>query len=159
MRRSSLPGLKKFLLITLSSLLLHGTAFSCKQPQFTIEQAFQQADEIFSGKVENIQYLDSPEQEYPDPRIIVTLSVTRTWKGTAQVKLQLHTTHNKHTCNGYAFTAGEHYLVFARYNSRKNFLGRLSGSDKQTLGVKKMEGTRLLKDAEQDIQWLEKQVR
>ncbi len=140
------------LLISNSSI-----AQGCNKSKLSPPEAFKEADIVFRGNIENLQYLDNPERTKTEPRIIVTFSVSKVWKGTADEVLTIHTTYNKSTCNGYAFKAGKEYLVYSRYNRRKNnFLAKLFSPDNPKLGVKVYAGTKLITDANEDIKYLEK---
>lgn len=128
---------------------------ACDQALLTPARAFLSADYVFRGRVENLQYLDNPEQEIPEPRIIVTFSVSAVWKGKSEKQILIHTTHNKTTCNGYVFRAGQEYLVYAQRNRRaENFLARFFAPKKPTIGVKVFGGTKPIADAEADMDYL-----
>ncbi len=138
-------------------LLVTANIFACDIKQLTPSKALSEADVVFRGVVDNLQYLDNPEKTETEPRIIVTFKVLELWKGPADKIVTLHTTHNKFTCNGYVFKAGGEYLVYSRYNRRAdNFLAKLFAPEKPTLGVKIYSGTKPISLAEGDLKLLGK---
>ncbi len=144
------------ILFIMISSCIH-TAIACDKSQLKPSQALNEADVVFRGKVENLQYLDDPNKTKTEPRIIVTFSATEVWKGKADKTISLHTTHNKSTCNGFVFKAGEEYLVYAGYNRRAdNFLAKLFAPDNPALGVKVYGGTKLITEAKEDLAQLGK---
>jgi len=143
----------KFLLFTIISTFSL-PAFSCGKATFQPPEALKKSDIVFRGKVTNLQYLDDPAQEVPEPKIIVTFNVSKLWKGSSEKTLVIHTTHNKTTCNGYAFNAGEEYPVYAKFNNRKTFLAKFFGPKEPTLGIKIYGGTKPIAIAESDLNFL-----
>ncbi len=125
-------------------------ACDCDGPHGLV--ALRGADAVFSGKVANIKYLDEPEQANPEPRIIVTFDVYRTWKGPLKKRMALHTVLNKWTCKGYIFREGEEYLVYARKNEPS--MARMFPKGRKTLGVSLCGGTIPLFKAQKDLQEL-----
>ncbi|PCJ32934.1 MAG: hypothetical protein COA90_01490 [Gammaproteobacteria bacterium] len=147
----------KFLILFLISTFSYSAIAACDKAVLQPSEAFTQADIVFHGKVANLQYLDDPEQLVPEPRIMVTFEVYEQWKGQlSKEQTIIHTTHNKSSCNGYAFKAGEEYLVYSRYNNKaESFLAKLFTSDKPaTLGIKVYAGTKLYSDADNDLKFL-----
>ena len=106
----------------------------------------------FSGKVIRIKYLDDPNRANLEPRIIVTFSVYRVWKGTPNRRIVLHTVYNRWTCNGYWFKQGGEYLVFAHPNTSQPT--KLFPKATHTLGVRTCGGTFPLADAKRDVEEL-----
>ena len=104
------------LIITLSAAPF--TAIACAKEILSGKNALDAASMVFQGKVENLQYLDPPEQTDLEPRIIVTFSVNKLYKGEADKQVIIHTTHNKWSCNGYVFEAGKEYLVYTKENKK-----------------------------------------
>jgi hypothetical protein len=128
------------------------SAFACSCALITPAEAYASADTVFSGKVENVQYLDDPEGGRLEPRIIVTFSVNDLWKGGEQSQIIMHTVYNKFSCNGYFFKSGKEYLVYATYNKRaENFLGKLFAPKEPRLGVKLCSGTKPIEEAGSDL--------
>jgi len=142
------------LLITLSVVSNEATA--CDKSRLSGETAFEFATSIFRGKVENLQYLDPPEKNIPEPRIIVTFKVDEVFKGELEDQVVIHTTHNKGSCNGYVFTAGQEYLVYTKENKKiKGLLAFFIGDQPTKTGVKVFAGTKPLTNAASDIAYLE----
>ena len=98
----------------------------------------------FRGTVTNVDYLDTDTPQ-SEPRIIVTFSVSRVWKGPARREIVLHTVYNKFTCQGYYFKKGEEYLVFAYPN--EEFLANKFLPEKKTLGTNYCNGTTVIDEA------------
>ncbi len=140
-------------------LMLSANVLACDKTELEPAKAFNTADVIFRGNVENLQYLDDPETTKVEPRIIVTFRVSKVWKGPLEKSLTIHTTYNKSTCNGYAFISGREYLVYARFNRRAdNFLAKLFAPDKPTLGVKVYGGTKPISRAENNLKHLDQRT-
>lgn len=138
-------------------LILTADLLACDKKPLVPSEALVESDVVFRGVVDNLQYLDHPEKSETEPRIIVTFRISEVWKGPADKILTIHTTHNKTTCNGYVFKAGEEYLVYARYNRRAdNFLAKLFAPEHPTLGVKVYGGTKPIAKAEEDLKQLGK---
>ena len=151
--------MRKIFILIVTAFAFSSITFACDKTTLKPSEAFKEADIIFSGKVENLRYLDDPDQTKTDPRIIVTFSTIKVWKGTAEKTLTIHTTHNKFTCNGYVFKAGEEYLVYSHYNRRAdNILAKFFAPAKPTLGIKVYGGTKLFSKAKDDIKYLDKEV-
>jgi len=128
---------------------------ACDKSPLSLSDSSSVADVIFQGEIENLQYLDDPNQTKTEPRIIVTFSVEKVWKGVVGKTITIQTTHNKSTCNGYEFKAGVEYLVYSQYNKRAdNFLAKLFSPSQPTLGIKVYTGTKLLSDAKHDLAYL-----
>ncbi len=152
------------LVFVLSALILVGwsaefssateLACSCVPRPFAV--AFKSAAVVFAGKVTNIEFLDDPKTKNSEARIIVTLTVSRTWKGVESPEVVLHTTENSWTCHGYYFRKDEEYLVFA-YENEDADAKRFSdyALPKQSFGVSLCGGTKLLVNAENDLAFLE----
>lgn len=144
-------------LIFIGILLVAGNLFACDKRQLAPSEALAEADVVFRGVVDNLFYLDHPEKSEIEPRIVVTFKVSEVWKGTADKIVTIHTTHNKSTCNGYVFKAGEEYLVYSRYNRRAdNFLAKLFAPETPTLGIKIYGGTKPISNAAEDVKVLGK---
>lgn len=141
------------------AVTLSANVMACEKTELAPVEAFNAADVIFRGNVENLQYLDDPKTTIIEPRIIVTFKISRVWKGPPEKSLTIHTTYNKSTCNGYAFISGREYLVYASFNRRAdNFLARLFAPGKSTLGVKVYGGTKPISQAEKDLEYLEQKI-
>ena len=95
-------------------------ACSCDRP--SAKDAVEASLLAFRGTVAKVEYLD-PDTPQTEPRIIVTFSVSRVWKGPARREVVLHTIYNKYLCEGYYFKKGNEYLVFA-YRNHERTLGR-----------------------------------
>jgi hypothetical protein len=96
-------------------------ACSCMSPAPTVEQTYQDADAVFSGRV---QVLEPTKIEalFPDPRtqmvamvdgIHAHFAVIESWKGVAGREVDVWTGRGGGDC-GYEFQLPEAYLVFAR---------------------------------------------
>lgn len=146
--------LKTLVAVTLFFFTLAANA--CEKTPLSGKAAFEFATSIFQGTVENLQYLDDPEKELPEPRIIVTFSVDKTFKGELENQVIIHTTHNKGSCNGYVFTAGQQYLVYTKENkTKKGFFSFFIDEPETKLGVKVFAGTKPVSKAASDIAYLE----
>ncbi|HWN11070.1 MAG TPA: hypothetical protein VNO50_17660 [Pyrinomonadaceae bacterium] len=102
------------------------------------KEALKASRVAFRGTVTNIDYLDI-DTPLSEPRIVVTISVSRVWKGFVRKTVVLHTVYNKTTCEGYYFKTGEDYLVFAYPN--EEFLAPKFLPAKKTLGTNYCNGT------------------
>ena len=139
-------------------MLVTSIAVACDKTRLEPSEAFNKADVVFKGKVENLRYLDEPDKTKTEPKIIVTFVVSEIWKGPEGQIITIHTTHNRTTCNGFVFKSGEEYLVYSRYSQREdNFLAKLFAPDRPTLGVKVYGGTKLISEAEKDLKYLGKE--
>jgi len=144
-----------FLQLCLLLVVATPTAFACDKPQLAPAAAFSSADVVFRGKVENLRYLDNPDDSKLEPRIQVIFKVDEFWKGKVEKTVTIHTTHNKSSCNGFVFKSGENYLVYVRFNRRAdNFLARLFAPDKPMWGIKVYGGTKPLSEAKADLTFL-----
>ena len=76
------------------------------------------ADISFQGVVTNIELLE-PQTAYNEPRIKVTFSVSRVWKGNVEKTFVLHTTQNSYSCAGYIFSKDREYLVMGYANDEE----------------------------------------
>lgn len=149
--------MKQLLLLILITLNLQ--AHACDKENLSTDEAFKTAELVFLGKISNLRYLDDIEQTKVEPRIIVTFKTEQFWKGQKQDKIILHTTHNKGSCNGFVFNAGEKYLVYAVKQKRAdNFLAKLFEKKEPTIGVKIYGGTKLLSEAKNEINKLNTRI-
>ncbi|MCW8929408.1 MAG: hypothetical protein OQL19_04105 [Gammaproteobacteria bacterium] len=149
--------MKKLLLFIFITFNLQ--AYACDKSNLSPVEAFKSADLIFSGKITNLRYLDEIEKSQVEPRIIVTFKTEQFWKGHKQEEVLLHTTHNKGSCNGFVFNAGEKYLVYAvKQKKADNFLAKLFAKKEATIGVKIYGGTKLLNEAKEEINNLNKRI-
>ncbi len=144
------------LIITLS--VINFKALACDKEILSGKNALDAASMVFQGKVENLQYLDSPEQTDLEPRIIVTFSVNKLFKGEAGKQVIIHTTHNKSSCNGYVFEAGKEYLVYTKENKKRSrliaFFFPSSSTTPARIGINVYGGTKPLSKATTDINFL-----
>lgn len=102
------------------------------------KEALKASQVAFRGTVINVDYLDE-DTPVSEPRIVVTFSVSRVWKGPVRRSIVLHTVYNKTTCQGYYFKKGEEYLVFAYPN--EEFMANKFLPAKNTLGTNYCNGT------------------
>ena len=139
--------------IVIPSLVLFlshdGLACSCRAPRAS--KALEGAAAAFSGKVTKVEYLDADE-EFVEPRIVVTFEIYRSWKGPLNKSAILHTVYNKWTCNGYYFKEGGAYLVFAYKNSEH--MAEKFAPANHTLGANPCGATRPLARAEEELREL-----
>ena len=119
------------------------SATSCAPP--AADYAMSKADVVFSGKVIDIEYLDDPE-EVTEPRVIVTIDVYKSWKGSEDNKIILNTVQNAWSKEGYFFFEDKEYLVYANIK------------DDGTLGVYLCGGTKYLENAQEDIAKLDEGI-
>jgi hypothetical protein len=103
---------------------------------------------VFSGRAMTVQYLD-PDGPSVEPRIRVTFSVHRTWKGPRSSSVIVNTTYNKWTCEGYYFKKGEDYLVAA-----STVFPAKRGAVPEVAGVSICNGTQRIRDAEKSLREL-----
>ena len=120
----------------LSIFTSQAIACSCYRPR--AHDAVKGARVAFRGTVTKVDYLDedTPQSE---PRIVVTFSVSRVWKGTVGREFILHTLYNKYTCKGYYFKKDKEYLVFAYPN--EEFMANRFLPTKNTWGTNYCNGT------------------
>ncbi|KAA0546378.1 hypothetical protein FZW96_16920 [Bacillus sp. BGMRC 2118] len=84
-------------------------ACSCMAPG-TVEEEFNRANSVFSGKVIRIEEnSSSPDNLTP---IKVVFEVKNTWKGTQDSEVAVYTGTDSASC-GYSFVQGKKYLVYA----------------------------------------------
>ena len=109
-----------FLCVLLVTVWLTGSgdtrALACSCFPQPMDAALKYSDAVFVGTVTNVEYLDDPKQTNPEPRIIVTFAVGRSWKGVTSREVVVHTIYNLWTCHGYYFHKDKEYLVFAYRN-------------------------------------------
>jgi hypothetical protein len=152
----------KFLCLAALIISLSATTFeaiACGKEILSGKNALDAASMVFQGKVENLQYLDPPEQTDLEPRIIVTFSVKKLFKGEVGKQVIIHTTHNKSSCNGYVFEAGKEYLVYTKENKKRSRLLAFffpSTSTPARIGINVYGGTKPLSQATTDIDFLRK---
>ncbi len=133
-----------------------GVAIACDKEELADKSAYDFATSIFQGKVENLQYLDPPDKDQLEPKIIVTFSVSKAFKGEPGDQVILHTTHNKWSCNGYVFKAGNEYLVYTKQNKKiGGFLSKFFGEQPTRTGVKVYAGTKPIENAKTDLAYFE----
>ena len=135
------------------------SAFSCKCAPFPLANRLNSTDAIFSGKTVKVKFLDSPKQNSPEPRIIVTFDVYRFWKGPVGKRFILYTVANKWSCDGFGFREGSEYLVFAYNYTQESKIDRLikfdfSAFGKDIFGTSLCNGTKLLSDAQEELKEL-----
>ncbi len=99
------------LALVLLTCPLAAQACSCAPP--TAEEAYDDSEVIFAGKVTKITYVDSTERGCDEPRTIVHFQVSAYWKGDVHAKMILHTVENRCSCDGHDFIEGETYLIYA----------------------------------------------
>jgi hypothetical protein len=96
-------------------------ACSCTRPPPTVQQTFDDADAVFSGRVQVLEQTKI-EALFPDPRtqmvamvegVHARLDAIESWKGAAGHDIELWTGRGGGDC-GYEFQLAEAYLVFAR---------------------------------------------
>jgi hypothetical protein len=102
----------------------------------------------FRGIVSKVVYLD-PDTAQSEPRIIVTFSVSRVWKGSVRNEVVLHTIYNKYSCAGFYFQKGKEYLVFAYSNGED--MAKKFPLAKKSLGTNICNGTNLIELAQDDL--------
>ena len=102
----------------------------------------------FRGIVTKVEYLD-PDTAQSEPRIIVTFSVSRVWKGLVRSEVVLHTIYNKYSCAGFYFQKGKEYLVFAYPNEED--MAKKFPLAKKSLGTNICNGTNLIELAKDDL--------
>lgn len=59
----------------ITMLVLTTNVLACDKTPLTPSEAFEEADIIFWGSIENLRYLDDPERTKTEPRIIVTFKL------------------------------------------------------------------------------------
>ncbi|MFC1769200.1 hypothetical protein ACFLZX_05540, partial [Nanoarchaeota archaeon] len=117
-------------------LLSIGSALGCSCAFGSVPSSFENADQVFTGKVSNIKL----EGEYNK----VTFEVYKIYKGIEPGGLTVYTHQHGATC-GYGFIEGSEYVVFA--NEGKN-----------RLQVSLCSRTQRLEQAEETINFLEGDV-
>lgn len=142
------------LIITLSTITFK--AIACDKEILSGKNAVDAASMIFQGTVENLQYLDPPEQTDLEPRIIITFSINEMFKGEARKQVIIHTTHNKGSCNGYVFEAGKEYLVYTKRNNKRSrwLTFFFPSSTPPRIGINVYGGTKPSSKATADIDFL-----
>lgn len=99
------------LLVAVALIPLTALGCDCVPPD--VPQAFENADAVFSGKVERITYPEGRASTSAEPRIIVQIAVSKVWKGGKVQTINLDTVSNAASCSGYWFEEGREYLVYA----------------------------------------------
>jgi hypothetical protein len=131
----------KLLLLTLSLglgsvLALGSPAHACKCALQSVDQAQAQADAIFEGRVTKIE--DVPGAAGADADKRVTFALVRVWKDLEREETVALITRSSSASCGYAFEAGQSYLVYA-------------SRSEQGLSAGACSRTRAMADASEDL--------
>jgi len=123
----------------------------------TFDEAFEEANIIFSGTADKVSYLDKPDN-YADNALcgskIVTFKISKVWKGDLQEKIDVFAADGCLMLGSY-FEEGEDYLVYAYpKNSERPWKGRDRGHDYET-GACIRTGPLQDAQAQEDIKLLE----
>lgn len=133
--------MKKIIILLLAAGLLwvagagQVNACSCVAPPAP-QEALEQADAVFSGRVVDIQAPKKLITSSADP-LKVTFEVSKVWKGPKSKKLVVVTARDSASC-GYSFKSGRSYIVYAHQRE-----GELTTSI--------CTRTKLLSSAEEDL--------
>ncbi|MCY3883400.1 MAG: hypothetical protein OXG24_00630 [Gammaproteobacteria bacterium] len=112
----------------ISGLLLALFAFdgwTCTCLRSTVEENFEVADAVFSGKVLQIEEASKDGENQWDEifsplhEIEIELELDETWKGESVSKISVMTYRDGDMC-GYTFSVGDTYLVFAYAEEAQN---------------------------------------
>ncbi|MGH1541911.1 MAG: hypothetical protein ACRBHB_15905 [Arenicella sp.] len=113
---SSKGGKTKVLLFAVI-FLFSKTVFGCSCSLGGVKQKLEEANSIFYGKVESINYKGT-ENRLGDKEILVTFSIKQSWKGNNK-NIILDTAFNRVSCSGYWFEENEMYLIYAYEDNGK----------------------------------------
>ena len=134
-------------------LIFSASAFACDCGGPTGVKALGGADAAFRGVVTNIEFLE-PKTDRNEPKIKVSFSVSRVWKGDVGKTFVLHTTQNSYSCAGYYFFKDKEYLVMAYANGEET-AKRFNG-EKNTFGTNPCGATLEISNARKELEELGK---
>jgi hypothetical protein len=126
-------------LLIFLTLVFSKNIFACQCTPTPLKYRVLWPDIIFVGDVTKIEYVDGMNIKNGEPRIIVTFSVSGYFKGNQGETVVLHTYHNTRSCAGFVFEKNKKYVVFARKDSAKDWLG--SSLNYRQLKLKKLKET------------------
>ena len=129
-------------------LITSTSGFACDCFGSRGKEALGTADAAFRGTVTNIEFLEAKTAQN-EPRIKVTFSVSRVWKGNVKKTFILHTTQNSWSCAGYYFFKDKEYLVMA-YRNDEETAKRFNG-EKNTFGTNPCGATIPIEIAKEDL--------
>jgi hypothetical protein len=124
----------------LATSVFASPVFACDCSLMPVRLALGPNDLVFSGVVTSVRL--TQQQADGDGLTIVELSVQKSWKGAPMPSVRLHFHHNEAACEGYAFAAGQRYVVFAKRNL-PGFSERYRMQSAVTYGVTLCGGTSL----------------
>ncbi len=134
-------------------LIFSAPVFACDCAGATGKKALAYADIAFRGTVTNIEFLE-PKTAQNEPKIKVTFSVFRVWKGEVETTFILHTTQNSYSCAGYYFFKDKEYLVLAYANDEKT--SKEFNGEKNTFGTNPCGATLEIANAKKELEELGK---
>lgn len=105
MNRKILLLLVAIILTATSANVQKAHACTCLPPP-PPAQAFVEADAVFMGKVESVEFIENGN------RRLVKISLVKIWKGDRSVVSEIYTGANSAMC-GYEFQVGETYVIYA----------------------------------------------
>ena len=103
-------------------LLAPQCAYACTCRPMGIAESKRDADVVFAGTVTGVDVVDT-ETNW-EPRIVVTFSVARVWKGAVGQTFQMHTSYEASSCGGFPremAQPGSTLLVYGYANKAKNW--------------------------------------
>ncbi|CAH2465458.1 hypothetical protein IIQ_00782 [Bacillus cereus VD118] len=102
--------LSLILICSVTSFILPEKSYACDCAKFTPEDAFQNNDVVFEGKV-----IDVRSEEGVGTKVL--FEVKKIWKGTSSSQIIIYTSFGSCT---FRFAEGGEYLVFSSYTGRKS---------------------------------------
>lgn len=114
----------RYLVAALVLLSLAPASHACSCTRQTPAQLRERADLVFAGRVEEVIAIDGRGRS--EPRIIVTFSVGRLWKGEVPARFSMHSYEEFSSCRGFfgeLARPGEELLVFARKSKATDWKG------------------------------------
>ena len=96
--------------LAVASVLLSRPAPACSCYAKSGRAALPYVAAMFSGTATKVKFID-PDDHRTEPRIAVTFTVDRVWKGPVRETILVRTTYSRWTCKGFYFTQGKRYLV------------------------------------------------
>ena len=112
-------------------------AQACSCREFTKEEAYQDADVVFLGTVEQFEANKHPSVWNFTGRT-AQFRVEKVWKGTVKPLLKVRTGFGGGDC-GYDFEVGKPYLVFAQGSKPPYYTGMCSGTAPAEHGGRELE--------------------
>jgi hypothetical protein len=156
-RTSTWFGVLSVLLFMLSISIREADACSCEPGSFAFE--FPKAAAVFSGTVQSISPYDGARSEHRVDSVVV-FKVEKSWKGPATTPFILHVAKPIGDCDGFTFSVGRTYLVYAyTYVLSLPSVADAPQTTESRFGVGTCSRTNEVSKATEDIRTLDERAR